>query len=173
MNHARATNPTFQVKIGDLELTASKLDLNKIGQIEEWAQGQVMALARRGIAACPDMPTDERRMIYDGAMEKARGLSFTNEDGGAEALNAKISTLEGLRYVIWLCCVDHRPDLTEHEIGAAVLSEQMVQEVNMILEKSGLGSDEAKGLSARAGRTKSAARPRRRKKRASKKGGSR
>ena len=164
MNHARATNPTFQVTIGDLKLTASKLDLNKIGQIEEWAQGQVMALARHGIASSPDMPADERRMVYDLAMEKASQLSFTNENGGAAALNQKISTLEGLRYVIWLCCVENHPDLTEGEIGAAVLSEKMVEEVNLILEKSGLGSEESEALSAKADGRKSPSRPRRKKK---------
>jgi len=173
MNHSRATNPTFQITIGDLELTASKLDLNRIGQIEEWAQGQVMARARRGIAAAPDMPADERQMIYKMAMDEAGQLSFTNENGGAEELNKKISSLEGLRYVIWLCCVEHHPELTLEEVGSAALSEKMVAEVNVILEKSGLGSDEAEGLSARAGGTKSTARPRRRKKSAKKAGRSR
>jgi len=136
-----ATKATLTVKVGGREYILSPLELADFGEAERWMEMQPYDHARRKIAALGEVATEARQeKILAEADAESAALQF-----GTAAANARLSTFEGVGFLLWLSLRKRQPDMTKED-ALHLISVDSIEEWQAALDRvSGLTKKEEDG----------------------------
>ena len=108
---SEATKAPLTIEVGGREYILSPLELDDFGAAEKWMEMLPYDRARRKIAALDEVATEARQeKILAEADAESAALRF-----GTEAANARLSTIEGTGYMLWLSLRKRQPEMTKED----------------------------------------------------------
>lgn len=138
MSMSAAVGAPAPVRIAGKEYTASPIDFDGLGELEEYARAFILAVATK---AAEDLPPAAAEQVIDRALEKATSVRFDSRK-----FNEYLTSERGMVAVLSIALRPRHASLTRAAVGAMVKgrSEELVAAVDVVLRISGFGGDEKK-----------------------------
>jgi hypothetical protein len=139
MSLSAATAAPAPITINNRAYSATPLDFLAIGELEQWARGAYLAVACKGLVGLPD---DQRRELYDRALDKATGIDFESAK-----FVKYLRSPTGMATLLSMSLRARHPEMSVEAVAREFTGKEaeLVPHATTILRISGLAGDEKGG----------------------------
>jgi hypothetical protein len=139
MSMSEAVGAPAPVRIAGKEYTASPIDFDGLGELEEYARARILAIAAKAADSLPQALADR---LLDRALRIATGVSFDGEE-----FTKYVKSDRGVITMLSISLRATHPGMTRDVLARSLKGRaaEAVAAVDTVLRISGFGEDEKGG----------------------------